>query len=474
MKLKYIYLFLIGLLVLSCFDDETTLDKTRLSEITIDTLKLQKTYNIDKNTALDITPDITQSQKALSLTYEWQANYEVYSDSSTLHFIGQELGSYPMRLKVSNSEGSAFYEFTIHVNSPYEEGIAVLSNATDGSSLLSFMRKYSQEEMAAGAVEHFETNCLSVNNPDITFAKGASDIAKRVSQLFLCCKDKPTIYALNAKTFEVENIITTPEYPDFVPVEMHIPDNEARSATVLSENEAYYDLSTFEGVLIPHSLLTSTYAPGAIQYYNDYSIIDNYWDYEKNTICAYGGGEELTLEEENLFPGHEPIGLFYNTYGDIFILLTKHEGQYISTTIGMMLFNFIYDDDWNLIGQTADVRDQRTIQGNPSLTLNTPKVSNTKYKNLIYAEGNKLYRWYFSDDAFPTSAWATIDLEGAEISSLSLSPDQEELYVGVYQSGKEGLNGHVYILDSDTGKQVAGSPYAHVAYKPVKILYKIK
>lgn len=140
----------------------------------------------------------------------------------------------------------------------------------------------------------------------------------------------------------------------------------------------------------------------------------------------------------------------------------------------MMLFNFIYDDDWNLIGQTADVREQRTIQGNPPLTLNTPKVSNTKYKNLIYAEGNKLYRWYFSDDTFPTSAWATIDLEGAEISSLSLSPDQEELYVGVYQPGKEGLNGHVYILNSDTGKQVASSPYAHVAYKPIKILYKIK
>lgn len=474
MRLRYIYLIMLGLLVTSCFDDETTLDQVTLSEITIDTLKLQKVYNIDKNTTLEITPQVSQSLENQELTFEWQADYKVYSDSSSLRFAGKELGTYPMRLKVSNTHGSAFYEFTIHVNSPYEEGIAVLSAAPDGSSLLSFMRKYSKEELEAGAVEHFATNCLEINNPGVTFAKGPSDMGKRLSQIYLTCKDEPTVYALNAKTFEIENIITTPEYPDFSPVALQLTDNDARSAIIVSEDGSFYDLSTFEGVLVPHTLLTSTYAPAYSIYYNDYSVINHFWNYELSTICAYGGGEELNLGDEYFFWDHEPIAIFNNIYGDNFILLTKYDGQYISTTIGIMLYEFIYDEDWTLIEQRPDIRDQRLIEGNPVLTLNTPKVANTKYKSLIYAQGNKLYRWYFSDDSFSTDYWASIDLDGAEITSLSLSPDEEELYVGVCQPGKEGLNGHLHILNSDTGKSVKGSPYSNIAYQPIKILYKTK
>jgi len=49
MKWKYLYIWLIGLLAIGCFDDDTTVDTVRISEIAIDTNSLQKEYNRDKN-----------------------------------------------------------------------------------------------------------------------------------------------------------------------------------------------------------------------------------------------------------------------------------------------------------------------------------------------------------------------------------------------------------------------------------------
>ena len=72
MKLKYLYIWLIGLLAIGCFDDDTTVDTVRISEVAIDTNSLQKEYNRDKNQTLviDITSYVTQKEKDLPLTLQ--------------------------------------------------------------------------------------------------------------------------------------------------------------------------------------------------------------------------------------------------------------------------------------------------------------------------------------------------------------------------------------------------------------------
>ncbi len=73
----------------------------------------------------------------------------------------------------------------------------------------------------------------------------------------------------------------------------------------------------------------------------------------------------------------------------------------------------------------------------------------------------------------PTEPWRTLDdLEGAEITSLAVSPDNQQLYVGVYQPQASGLNGSFYLLNCNTGKNEGDSPYLNVAYKPLKVVYK--
>ncbi len=149
-----------------------------------------------------------------------------------------------MRVKVSNEHSSAFYEFKLHINSPYEEGITVLSESGDGTGMLSFMR-----QMADGTMGNFETHCLTMNNREV-FPKSPTDMAKRLSQLFISYKNDPSVYVVNAKTFELENIVKAPEFSDFLPVVMMLPDNEARTAVAISENGKVYNLASMEGLIL--------------------------------------------------------------------------------------------------------------------------------------------------------------------------------------------------------------------------------
>ena len=148
--LKYLFFILCLPLFAGCFEDETTVDTVRISEISIDTLKMQKVYNIDQNEELLIPTEglVSQSERQLPLTYEWEVNYKFYSDSSALRFTGNELGAFPARLKISNEHGSSFYEFTLNINSAYEKGIAILSDNSEGEPLLSIMRDLSDREIA--------------------------------------------------------------------------------------------------------------------------------------------------------------------------------------------------------------------------------------------------------------------------------------------------------------------------------------
>lgn len=124
-------------------------------------------------------------------------------------------------------------------------------------------------------------------------------------------------------------------------------------------------------------------------------------------------------------------------------------------------------------GNVFNLVDDRTpINGSPELTAETPSANCKTYQSFYYAIGNKIYRWYYNTEtSFPTQPWRTIELDGAEITSLSVDPDDKQLYVGVYQPAQPELNGSFYILNADTGKDAEG-PWLNVAYKPLKIIYK--
>lgn len=79
MKIKYILPIIFAFLLAACFDDDTTTGTQPISVISIDTTKLEKVYNINKFETRIITPEITQTDSSLPLSYEWQVDYKFYS-----------------------------------------------------------------------------------------------------------------------------------------------------------------------------------------------------------------------------------------------------------------------------------------------------------------------------------------------------------------------------------------------------------
>lgn len=483
--LKYLFLILCFPFLTGCFKDETTVDTVRISEISIDTLKMQKVYNIDQNEELVISTEglVSQTERPLPLTYEWQVNYKFYSDSSALRFASNELGSFPARLKISNEHGSSFYEFTLNINSAYEKGIAILSSNSEGEPLLSIMRELSDKEIAEGKKRSFNSNCLAVTNPDIEFPRNPTDIGQREKQLFISFKDQPSIYALNSSMLNVESIIANND-PDFIPERMLITDNAGRAAPVISENGKIYKMATLEGLIVNYGkLMSSIYDKNTILIKNLNQDAAIFWDTKKEAIIDfYGETYEYSSADTAYFPyknvklyydldfkGHMPIAL-YDRDGKYFTMITCKNNVFMKTTIDFMWGT--QKSDYSMGSGLSEK--QVVINGTPEFTSETPYVSNTTYQCLFYASGNKIYRWYYNTaTSFPTEPWCTLDdLEGAEITSLAVSPDNQQLYVGVHQPQASGLNGSFYLLNCNTGKNEGDSPYLNVAYKPIKIVYK--
>ncbi|MCD8317909.1 MAG: hypothetical protein LUC45_03220 [Paraprevotella sp.] len=297
MKIRYM-LLMCGLLCLtSCFKDETTEGTGAISEIIIEDGTIKDTYEIDKNDTLVITPKVRQTTRDKALSYTWEVDQKVYSTDTSFVYVGNMLGTYQCRLIIENEDGKTFFPFTLNVNSPYEEGITVLSCDEEGKSMLSFMLK----QRDTGIEDHFEQgDCFALNNPDEPFASHVADMVQCDGSLIIACRgegttaDPGTIYYLNEKTFVVENMLTAPEYPDFKPTRMGIPANGSAGSSypILCENGSVYEFSTTEGALAPATKLKSTYAQACAVYSGGsagkYDLL--FWDNQVGGLCLLLNG----------------------------------------------------------------------------------------------------------------------------------------------------------------------------------------
>ena len=210
--------FLFSLLALSltsCFSDDTTLGDRPLTEIIIDEESVKDVYNINKNETLVITPKYSQTNGQKDVKTTWEIDQKVYSTEPTLNFTGKELGSWNCRLILENEDGKTFFPFKLNVNSPYEEGITIISEDEAGRPMLAFMQTPLDGENAA----FYDYDCLTKNNDDINFASHPADIVQSAGSLIIACQgagtatDVPTLYYINEKTMVVENMLAVTNTP---------------------------------------------------------------------------------------------------------------------------------------------------------------------------------------------------------------------------------------------------------------------
>ena len=504
---KWLFVLAVLPLCVACFKDETTNGTRPLSTITIEQ-GIDSVYNIKKFDELVIEPVISQANEQKPLSYTWEVNQKAYSHDEVFHYVGNELGKFDCRLIVENEDGKTFFPFTLYVNSDYEFGLTVLSRDNDGKSMLSFM----QDPINPGDVVTFTTeNCFEYNNPDIPFAAGAADIVQSSGSLIIVCQgggernDQPTIYYLNEKTMEVENMLTTPEYSDFKPTKLGIPKTGSSGTTypILCENGKVYDFSTTEIAVTKPRRLKYTYEQNCIVSYGTGSYDILLWDKDnKGMSLIYNGygpyycSDTIHLElshpkftSKNHFANRQLITMVKinmtteqkNTVGGHgkFLAITKIAGTAGSGARSEVL----YSDFWgyDFVNNKPTFYTSHTKSGtlnNSPLTPTTPCIAYETPPALFFATGNRVRKWIYAstttgfNDLVNAPDLLVVGSPEAVITAFEMSENHEKTYVAFYEPSKPGYNGSVWVFKTDTGEIL--EKYDNFCYKPVKIFYKTR
>lgn len=505
---KYFLLTIATFVLVSCFEDESTDATNPIAEITIDESSIEKVYNIDQNDSLIIKPIVTQSEeKQLPLSYAWELNQEIVSVEKDFRYKGNILGTYNGRLIVSNEDGKAFYTFTLNVNSPYEYGILVLSKDAEERPHIAFM----QEPMTEGEERKFyDENCLEKNNEEQFFASNPSDIIQTTGTLIFACQGKDgdaedgaAIYFLNEKTFVIENIVESKEYPTFKPSRLLTPQGsyDGSAYPVLSADGKMYSLPTYNAVLQPSHKLTSTYAQAGFAVgdavYNDIIV----WDKEVNgLVCLYNSygpyycGNKYLLQRDSLSTDDYYTKNFSKLKGLRTLVyinktkeqLSKSRQELLAIVDGanmkqkVVLSTFFWRQVEGKIGEYEVLDHGKGFQKAASKSYSkindkTPCIANATYETMLFAIGNKVMKWYyFKDNSLLENAeeLLTVGTDNAIITSFTISEDHKKTYVAFYEPTQEGKNGSIWVFDTNSGEVL--EKYNNVCYQPVKVIYKKK
>ena len=140
MRKNYLLLLLgafVGLGLTACSKDpEEKIVPTEIEGVT----GIEASYSRGLHEYLEITPDVSLSSETGSdVTYEWNIGYKTVSTEKILSFKCDELGEFDGFFKASSPTGAKIIDFKLRVSSPYDRGLLLLSETTEGA-LLSFKR----------------------------------------------------------------------------------------------------------------------------------------------------------------------------------------------------------------------------------------------------------------------------------------------------------------------------------------------
>ena len=493
-----LFLLLAAIMLLSCYDDKTTNADKPISLIAIDENSVQAEYNIAKNDVLVITPTVSQTIGNKQMRLTWEVGDDVYT-GNTLRFKATELGTLRCRLIAENEDGRAFLPFVINVNTPYEEGITLLSVRPDGGTELSFML----HNVDGTADNFYDYECYTANNPDEEeLVPGGADLAQCAGRLLITCSGDAShggaIYYINEKTFVLENVVKAPEYPNFHPTLTGVPRDvvSGPSFPILCQDGTVYYFSPLEGALSPSAKYPHKYAQSMIVTGRSGGYFDVYmWDQTIGDVCAilnaYG---PYYLSNDFHCRLEEKDGGGYQLSGDNYFANDTFEGMVMARSYkaddesqlivftrprGSRLNRTIFHYGWWVNGtDLSDNGGKRTVALTPAsrFTPQTPMVATMRYGTLLYAAGNNIVRWAYTTNQYVEQAAAkpiaTVGTSKAVVTAMTLSKDHSQTYVAFYEPDQDGKNGHVWCIATETGEVLAR--YDNVCYRPTCMIYKNK
>lgn len=189
---------------------------------------IDQAYTRGLHEYLEITPEVALSnENEAGVEYEWNINFKVVGNEKTLRIKCDELLSdAACYFKASSANGAKIVDFTLNVTSPYNKGLLLLSQTSEGS-ILTFKRL---DILSTPASPY----AFKDNNPGMELGKEALSLCWRGDcltspdaallsdenyEVIVATGNPTTVYALNTNDMKVK----APIVCDFTPSAIFAP-----------------------------------------------------------------------------------------------------------------------------------------------------------------------------------------------------------------------------------------------------------
>lgn len=449
MKMRYIIAGLLLALGVACSDDQGNYDYRELNTITLEGLSNE--YSVDQFDTLwidDLKLNFSIEENA-DLAYEWwvkKRNSDIKRVVSTARNCGGCITELPDKydawLCVTDQTNNLKYyqEFDLTVNSPYENGLYVLSEAADGTAVLSMQRRDRADEV-------LKFDLFEQTNPDFgQMGKKPVQISYYSGEVFVVCKEgERKILRLDAKKLELkqywdESTISEGYSGSFVP---EFLTNDMGGGMILSEGKLF---------LFNYASNNTLYFP--VEGYNFSWVGTNpslstiyYFAYDENSQKfkkLEKAKNPLLYEKVSTIEDLNPEGQTYWNQGTMTFSdydKTRYPILHDPAT-GLEHYYKIYvggdyDENWNYIEvfeYTEEMSRAAVLDENSRCLLSKA--------NYWYAsKGNKIIRYYFSATS-EVKDWFT-GLKG-EVTDMIFDKKEKRVFVATY----DGSKSYIYEIDA--------------------------
>lgn len=471
----------------ACFDAEDenfrTLEPISFNEVSA---------TIDVSLGEELVYDKLQVESELPVTYEWaygkpkasskdeyaMESIEVISDKADIRHTFNRVGTYLLRLKVDNGESIVYKYFTLNVNSGLDEGILILSNDAEGNGALTFIKKRTEDEIAANEQEIYPDIFASIN-PDNPLKKGTamyiSDYTSKeiqyTSVLVATADENGTIYKLNPKTLELYAVNRLGETYGASCVEFagEAASSAAYYVLMRGDNGHTYRYDLFADItgerpdataagLVTHAT-TLVYRTSATAKPSRKPLL-----YNATTLFQPGSGKVTSRS----LAGYDIVNLCSASLKNLTYVLFRSQTDPKSYCIK------------STTGTLAAFKDVTTFTADAvNMDENSIMVNSKNSSDVYYSYDNKIYRWSLTSAPPATSKLPLPD--GEIIRSMATNfmgtfgDDTQEtlLYVATYNPERKGeKKGSLYIFrfsDDTLVKQYEG-----ICDDPVQVMYKYR
>lgn len=465
----------------SCIEDDSVGIIRSISDIEIGVEK--DSFYADFGNEFVIPVEVSQS-KELELTYEWSVVKEkkdeamkVVCSTPEFRYTFDELGEFRVRLKVSNQDGSAYHFFKIFVQTPYEEGLLVLSEDEHRVGRSSFLRvkKHPDEIVVGDGV--FATRVFEKINPEFPL-EGIKDMTWYEKKVYLLAGDGTKIHVYDRQSFDYINTYNVGEENPGLRLRcfsQSVPPFSMGKTLMIGEEGGTWIFDYNLSFLMPDLDLFADKKFDKLYAFSNQNCNVLLVNFEESYICHQFLGQWpcKPYNSGNDFSDRTIVNLVADNEKRLRVITTD-PGNPLS--VRMTKYGVMSEFSWSIFGFTGAFLEPKNTeyQADEPLTLTreTDMLTNPSFYVTYYTRGGELYEWAYSGTTPKLPKDPVLTVEG-EITCMCLNPDSQKkyLYLGVWNpSAQEELKGSLYIMDASTRKVI--KEYRGIADKPLKIMYK--